>query len=197
MEQNRSAEERGTGEVHTVMADEPSKGIGESGKYHAEGPAPSGTVEGMKEKATNRAHDMADQAKEKAHHAMDDASGRARQMMDDAERKLDQVQDRAQNMASQVGDRASEMLDEAEETIEERTHAISAAREYPLAAVGIAFGVGFLLAGSSDHDGAMGKAKGRLRGALMGGLTSAATNQLKSYVESHGGVSGVMDQMGA
>ncbi|HET8655655.1 MAG TPA: hypothetical protein VFL93_09100 [Longimicrobiaceae bacterium] len=189
----------GRGEVHTVMSDEPYKGEGESGKYHvggSTGQAP-GHGEGMAEhtmdRVSDKAHDVMDRATDRAQQMKEQATDRAREMMDEAGRKVDEMGDRAKRMASQAGDRASDLLDRAEDEIEERTGLMSKAGDYPLAALGIAFGVGFLLAGSSDDESTAGRAKHRIRGALMSGVGAAVSSQLRSYVEQKGGIGGVMD----
>jgi hypothetical protein len=185
----------GRGEVHTVMSDEPYKGEGESGKYHvgAEAGQGEGVAQRAMEQVSDKAHDVMDRATDRAQQMKDQATDRAREMMGEAGRKVDEMGDRAKRMASQAGDRAGDLLDRAEDEIEERTGLMSKAGDYPLAALGIAFGVGFLLAGSGDDESTTARAKHRIRGAVMSGVGAAVSSQLRSYVEQKGGIRGVMD----
>jgi hypothetical protein len=147
------------------------------------------------DQVSDKAHDVMDRASGKAQQMKEQATDRAREMMDEAGRKVDEMGDRAKRMASQAGDRASDLFDRAEDEIEERTGLMSKAGDYPLAALGIAFGVGFLLAGSSDDESTAGRAKHRVRGALMSGVGAAVSGQVRSYVEKQGGISGLMDSL--
>ena len=88
-------------------------------------------------------------------------------------------------------------MDGAEEAID-RTGLLSTARRSPLPALGIAFAVGFLLAGSSDEEGhpSVSKAKNQIKGAIMGGISAAVSQQLRTFIEEQGGIGGLLAGLG-
>lgn len=158
----------GAGEVHAHLSNQPDKGEQDSGKFNLDEASAT---------ARDRAADIGGQAQEKAGELADRARGKA-----------EQLRGRAGEMASQARNRAGELLDRAGDSLEERTGAVTRVQENPLAALGIAFGVGFLLAGSSDGNGSFGKAKHQLKGALMGGISAAISQQIRSALEEQGGL---------
>lgn len=87
---------------------------------------------------------------------------------------------RAREYASQARDRAADALGRAGSGFEERTGLFRTVRDHPLAAVGVAFAVGFLAAGRTDSAGRFGKAKQQLRGALIGAISAAVAQETRN-----------------
>lgn len=115
--------------------------------------------------------------------------------------RMDQAKDRARHMAGQaqerlgeVRERATDVLDQAGTRLED-SGALEIVRNNPLPALGIAFGVGFVLAGSSDTGGRMGKAKQNVKGAVLGSLSAAVSQQVKQLIDSQGGAQGLMNSL--
>lgn len=65
--------------------------------------------------------------------------------------------------------------------IEDRS-TLDTVRDNPLVALGIAFGVGFALAGSSGTGGQPRKATNQLKGAMIGGLSAAVARELRGLI---------------
>lgn len=124
-----------------------------------------------------------------------------------ARHTFDDLRDRA----SDLGDRTSEWasrtrrkLDDTLHTVEDRLHLdesgiVQTIRENPILAAGMAFGVGFLLAGGprASRSGLIGTATGQLRSAVLGGLTAAVTQELHDLLEEHGGIAGLISAFGS
>jgi ElaB/YqjD/DUF883 family membrane-anchored ribosome-binding protein len=151
----------GTGEVHSGL----SVGRDVDTGYSAIAPAPTGSWEpssGSGEGgAMNRVRDAAGQARERLQGL--------------------NVPGRAGDMAGQAREKAGQALGRAEQVLEERG-ILDKVRENPMPALGVAFGIGFLLAGSGDQvqgkrSTAMYKAKNQLKGAIMGGLSAAVAQE--------------------
>lgn len=74
------------------------------------------------------------------------------------------------------------------------------ARENPMAAVGVAFAVGFLLAGDGDEEEsrhpALLRVKNQIKGAILGGISAAVSQQLRTFIEEQGGIGGVLGALG-
>jgi len=140
-------------------------------------------VKGAAEDAKDRVGDLAGQAKDKAQdlgQRASEAASQARQRVGDA--------------ASQAREKASAALHSAESTLEQNTGLISTIRSNPLPALGIAVGLGIVLAGRDDSAyktrGARGQARSELRNAVMAGLGTVAANEVRSLM-SAGGTKGV------
>lgn len=196
MDESRTGGDLGTGGVQSHIGVQPTKGEGMSGKYDAGGGASSGggTSGGggnnpMNE-AKQRAGQMADQARDRVGEAADQARDRVGQVADQAQERVQEARGRAEDMMGQARNRVGELMDQAE-----GTQPVRMARENPLPALGIAFAVGFLLAGSSDSSGRLGKAKHQIKGAVMGGISAALAQELRNAVGMQGGASGLMDSL--
>lgn len=156
----------GTGEVHSGLSvgrdvDTGYGAIAPAGASTGSSWEPSGgSQEGG---AMNRVRDVAGQARDRLQGLSGNVSGR----VGDA--------------AGQAREKAGEALGRAEQVLEERG-ILDKVRENPLPALGIAFGVGFLLAGSGDQvqgkrSTALYKARNQLKGAIMGGLSAAVAQE--------------------
>lgn len=127
--------------------------------------------EGVREKAANRIGGMADSVK--------DLGGRASDLAGQAASKLSDVAGTARERLSPALGRAETLLD--------RAGVIERVRQNPLPALGIAFGVGFILAGSGERSAPVKWARKEVRGAVLGGLTAALAREARSYITGAGG----------
>ncbi|MDB4950879.1 MAG: hypothetical protein JWM27_3528 [Gemmatimonadetes bacterium] len=125
--------------------------------------------EGLREKATNRISGALEDAK--------DLGGRATEL-------VGQARERAGEMAGEARERMTQAMGQAEDMLR-RSGAIDRVKANPMPALGIAFGVGYLLAGSSK--GVVGKAKGELKHAVLAGLTATVAREARDYLGSSGG----------
>lgn len=103
-----------------------------------------------------------------------------------AKDKAGELKDRAGELTSQAQSKASEVLGRAQDALEEHG-VLNTVRDNPLPALGLAFGLGFLLAGSDDDSsgkrgGSMSKAKNQLKGAVMGGLSAAVAQEARGLL---------------
>jgi hypothetical protein len=89
---------------------------------------------------------------------------------------------RARDFAASARHRAASAL-------EERTGIVRLARENPLATVGVAFALGFLVAGKSSASGRFGRARQQLRGAIIGAVSAAVAQETHNLT---GGASGLL-----
>lgn len=129
------------------------------------------------------------------------AKDKARDVADQAKDKADQVRGKAGELGGQAQDKLSEVLGRAQDALEERG-LLDTIRGNPLPALGLAFGVGFLLAGSDDggsHRG-LSKAKNQLKGAVMGGLSATVAQEARSMLgmggsSSSGSGSGILSSL--
>ncbi|MBW3627684.1 MAG: hypothetical protein KY464_00170 [Gemmatimonadetes bacterium] len=87
---------------------------------------------------------------------------------------------RARNFANEARQRAAGALGRAASGLDERTGVVRLVRENPLAAVGVAFAVGFLVAGKSQSEGRFGRAKQQLRGAIIGAISAAVAQETRN-----------------
>ena len=165
----------GSGDVHAHISTQPDKGEGMSGKYD------SRSAGGRSE------HDrpLRDRAS--------DALGSAREHGSD-------LRGRVGRAAHTARERVGDAFDDAEEAIDERTGALRVARKNPVAALGIAFALGFLLAGDSDESEvrhpSLIKAKNQVKGAIMGGISAALSQQLRTFIEEQGGIGTLLATLG-
>ncbi|MDQ3557452.1 MAG: hypothetical protein M3409_11855 [Gemmatimonadota bacterium] len=179
----------GTAEVHTRVTGATGGGMaGATGASSLGGTREASTIEkaeGAVDQAKDRAKGAADQVRDKAHDAADQVKGRAQEL-----------RGRAGEVTSQAQERASEALHRAEQALED-SGALRYVRDNPLPVLGVAFGLGYLLAGSSDTGGSFGKAKHQIRGAIMGGLSAAVATEARSMLgmQGQGGGGGGLSSM--
>lgn len=128
-----------------------------------------------------------------------ESHGRAREAYNSARRRGADLRDRVEAAGNRARDRADDIFEDAEEAIEKRTGAISTARDNPLIALGIAFALGFALAGDSDEPErhpTLAKARNQIKGAIMGGISAAISQQLRTFIEEQGGVGTLLAALG-
>lgn len=181
MEETPTTGNVGLGGVHSHLGVQPSKGEGDSGKFETGSLNTGGTDAagggGMMHDASRRAGEVAEQAREQ----VSNVAGQARDRMGN-------VRDQAQDALGQARNRVSGLMDQAQES-----QPIQMARDNPLPALGIAFALGFLLAGSSDTGGRFGKSKQQVKGAVMGGISAALAQELRNALG--GQSSGLVDAL--
>jgi ElaB/YqjD/DUF883 family membrane-anchored ribosome-binding protein len=142
--------------------------------------------------------DQAEQIGNQAEELVDRASGRARETWNEAREQASDLTDRAGDLASRARSEVGGMIDRAEDRLEEQTGAVSMIRDNPLLATGLAFGVGFLLAGSGGSGkrrGLMGRASGQLRSAVLGGISTMLMQELQEMLDEHGGPAGLLSAL--
>lgn len=197
----------GRSEVHTEFSTHPSKGSGMSGAYDAGAPgtreAPSGATEGARERVENardelasRASGLRDEARGKVdelRERADEARGEVMERSDELRRGARETLDRARDEASRLRSRVQEQTDRALD----RTGVRERIDAYPLVALGLAFGLGYMLAGKSTGRG--GRVKTQIRSAVVGAVTAAAAHEVRSMLgleSGHaGGLGGIVDSM--
>jgi ElaB/YqjD/DUF883 family membrane-anchored ribosome-binding protein len=137
--------------------------------------------QGLKDRAATRARDVADTVKDRA----GNLGERARQV-------AGSVGDRAGGVASQ----ARGLVDRAQTQLENRG-VLEKVRDNPLPALGVAFAVGFLLAGSDDRgrDTKSSRARRELRNALVAGLSAGAAQGARSFLRQAGAPDGVINSL--
>lgn len=89
-------------------------------------------------------------------------------------------QGRARSFANEARQRAAGALGRAASGLDEHTGVVRLVRDNPLAAVGAAFALGFLVAGKSQSEGRFGKAKQQLRGAIIGAISAAVAQETRA-----------------
>lgn len=167
--------DRGTGEVHTHIGVARDTDTGYSA-IAATG-STTGQSAGGQGGTMDRVRDKASQAKDRAQEAMQG------------------MPDRVNEAAGQAREKMGQALGRAERVLDERG-VLNVIRENPLPALGVAFGIGFLLAGSGDGGGERGGRErgGGGRGGKRSGMMETATNQLKGAIM--GGLSAAVAQEG-
>jgi ElaB/YqjD/DUF883 family membrane-anchored ribosome-binding protein len=89
-----------------------------------------------------------------------------------------ELTDRAERLAARARARADDVVDAIDRTrLPERT------RSYPLAALGVAAGIGFMMAGSSEHRITR-TVKGQLRGLLVAGLLASLRDEAEGLIRA-------------
>lgn len=161
----------GSGDVHAHLSSQPDKGDGMSGKFD------------VHEGVTGQSRAFAGRARDRA----EDLLGSARSRTSEWRDRIGEARDRAENL-----------MDDAETTLENRTGVLRTAREKPLAALGVAFAIGFILAGSGEEDRhpSVAKAKNQIKGAIMGGVSAAISQQLRTFIEEQGGIGSLFAALG-
>lgn len=93
--------------------------------------------------------------------------------------------------------RTRDAIHDAAESIDKQTGLLTSIRERPLAAAGIAFATGFLLAGTDDppRHVAVARARARIRSALIAGVSAALSRQLRTFVDQHGGLGSLLTSL--
>lgn len=91
------------------------------------------------------------------------------------ERLAGATAERARRLKERAAELGDQLVDRVDRTrIEERT------RNYPLAALGVAMGVGFILAGRSETQ-AVRTVKAQLRGLIAAGLIAAFKDEAEAF----------------
>lgn len=180
----------GTAEVHTDVRVERDTGFGAiAASDTAAGRSMQQEARDRMNEATEQAQNVANQAQQKARQAASQAQSKANQAMNRVESKLEQ------------------------------TGLMGTIRNNPLPALGIAFGIGFLLAGDGDEEereekkerpakreqkrrkgggGVMQSAKSQLRSAVMGGLSAAVAQEgrnLMGMAQGKGNQGGILGSL--
>lgn len=178
MERNQERPEMapGTSEVHSELSAQPSKGVGDSGSYDA---GAAGTMERVRYRAEHTREEISDRvdvAREEVAERAEDLGARARD-------RIDAARDEVSRLREGLTARASRALD--------GTGIPPKIQDHPMLALGAAFGLGYLLAGSGGQKGGMrGKVRTQLRAAIVGGVTAALAQQAQSILGFESGQSG-------
>lgn len=173
---------RGGAEVHSAVEFEPSKGRGMSGRY-TEPPRHAGVLD--------QAEELAGSARDRAEELVGSARHRA-------EEAIDEVREGAERVGEDLRSRGSDAMDRVQGRWE-ATGIPQQIDDHPFAALGMAFGLGFLLAGSDDEEERHSRSHrsddrsrsrrqrwgmGRqLGGALLSGVAAAAAQEARAWVE--------------
>jgi hypothetical protein len=129
----------------------------------------------------------------------DTATGaRARTADEEASSRAGKLGGRAREVAEDLGHRASDAASTARERVSglrertnrvlERRGLVDRLRDNPLPVLGVAFAVGFLVAGSDDRnsDSRAARARRELRSALMAGLSAGLAQGARSFLSEAG-----------
>lgn len=148
----------GTGEVPTDL------GVNRGAGYSGIAASPAAEDRGVQERTIDRLRQAGDQVRDSAETLQD---------------KVGEVSEQAREQVARAAGRARGVLEEQ--------GVLDQIRENPLPALGIAFGVGFLLAGGGDssrqgHQSSLNKAMDQLKGAVMGSVTAALATEAKNLL---------------
>jgi len=142
-----------------------------------------------------------DRAASKARDVADTVTGAAGNLGERARTVAGTVGGKAGDLASQARSRVSGLSDRATTALEDRGM-LDRLRDNPLPALGIAFAVGFLLAGGGSSRSAEGLAGGRaqrarseLRNALMAGVTAGLGQGARSFLRNLGAEDSVVNDV--
>jgi ElaB/YqjD/DUF883 family membrane-anchored ribosome-binding protein len=178
---NRSTTEQGTARVETRLT-------GAQGTDRADE---------LVDRATDRARETADQVRNRAAEIGDDIGQKAREWGNEAQEQIGDLKDRASGYVSRARGELDNVIERAEDRLEEQTGAISLVRGNPLLAAGLAFGVGFMLAGDGGRKrrkrGMVGRATGSIRSAVVGGVSTMLMQELQEMMDEHGGPIGLLN----
>ncbi len=159
----------GTAEVHSGIAFAPE------------------SQQGTRERAAGKVRDVADTV-----------SGAAGNLGEKARTVAGNVGGRVGDVASQARSRVSGLSDRATTALEDRGM-LGKMRENPLPALGIAFAVGFLLAGGGRGTATPGsksaRARNELRNALMAGVTAGLGQGARSFLRNLGAEDSVVNDV--
>jgi ElaB/YqjD/DUF883 family membrane-anchored ribosome-binding protein len=159
----------GTAEVHSGIAFAPE------------------SQQGTRDRAAGKVRDVAD--------TVTDAAGN---LGEKARSVAGNVGEKAGDLASQARSRVSGLSERATTALDERGM-LGKLRENPLPALGIAFAVGFLLAGGGRGSAAPGsksaRARSELRNALMAGVTAGLGQGARSFLRNLGAEDSVVNDV--
>jgi len=148
--------------------------------------------------AGREADEMLGRAGDRAQETWEKTKDRTEGALNDAREQVDEWTDQAGEYASRARRELENVVDRAESRLEEKTGAVSMVRENPLLAAGVAFGVGFMLAGGSSskrRSGLMGRASGQLRTAIVGSVSTMLMQELQDMMDEHGGPVGLLNML--
>ncbi len=120
---------------------------------------------------------------------LDQTKAKAGDLADQAIGQAEELRDRASDAAGRAKAKAGEAYDQAHSALAD-SGALDVVRDNALPALGLAFGLGFLMAGSGDEgrgNKTVNNAKQQLKGAIMGGLSAAVAQEFRSVAGIGGG----------
>jgi ElaB/YqjD/DUF883 family membrane-anchored ribosome-binding protein len=133
----------------------------------------------------------------KAREAADTVTEAAGNLGEKARSAAGNLGEKASGLASQARGRVSHLADRASTALEDRGM-LGKMRENPLPALGIAFAVGFLLAGGGRQGtpgGRAQRARSELRDALMAGVTAGLGQGARSFLRNLGAEDSVVNDV--
>jgi len=139
--------------------------------------------EGLRDRAASRVRDAAETVADTA----GDLGQRARSFAGD-------VAGRAGDVASRAKDRMGAVADRAQSALEERGW-LDRMRENPLPVLGVAFGIGFLIAGGGRGGSKATRVRGELRSALTAGLSAGLAQGARAFLRNAGAEDGVINSV--
>jgi ElaB/YqjD/DUF883 family membrane-anchored ribosome-binding protein len=173
MERDDRGVSGGMGEVHSHLS-QPAKTVGGPGAMSSGAGGEHDQSEGVRD----RAGAMVEDAREHASEAIDHARDRAGELRHEAEERIGQAREKA-----------GDALHRAGEELDDRTGVVTLIRDNPLPALGVAFAVGYLSAGSraGKRGRMMNAATSQLRGAILGGVSAALAREFRGLMAEQGG----------